>query len=162
MSRFRCVVLTAMVALMAAAGVVAYAQADPGGAPGRGGPRAPGRILGLAPGGGLPLARLNLTPAQQDQIRQLRQQARGQNRAAAAQLRAAMEARRKAVATLPVDEGLIRSTTQALADAETTVAVEQATLRSDIFALLTPDQQARVKTLEAARAGRRLGPAPGQ
>ena len=39
-----------------------------------------------------------------------------------------MEAQRKAVETIPVDEGLIRSTTQALVDAQTEMAIQQARL----------------------------------
>ena len=62
-----------------------------------------------------------------------------------------MDAQRKAVETIPVDEGLIRSTTQALADAQTEMAIQQARLRSEIFALLTPDQQAQARKLQAER-----------
>jgi periplasmic protein CpxP/Spy len=168
MSRFRSFVVIAMAALMVAAGVIAYAQDGSGGAAGgfgrgRGRPGAPARGFAPGPGGALPLAQLNLAPAQQDQVRQLVQQSRDQQRTAVAQLRSAMEEQRKAVETLPVDEGLIRSTSQALADAETTVAVGQARLRSDIFALLTPDQQARLKMIEAQRsAGAPQGPPQGR
>ena len=65
-----------------------------------------------------------------------------------------MEAQRKAVETIPVDEGLIRSTTQALVDAQTEMAIQQARLQSEIFALLTPDQQAQARKLQAERSQR--------
>jgi Spy/CpxP family protein refolding chaperone len=157
MSRSRRFASIAIIALLTAAGVAVYAQSGllaqgPGfGRGGAGGAGRGGRALGPRPGGGLPLAQLNLSQAQQDQVRQIMEQARAQNQPAAAQLRAAMEAQRRAVETLPVDDGLIRSTTPALAEAETDVAIGEARLRSDVFALLTPDQQARVKTLEAQR-----------
>ena len=150
MTRFRALTLTAVLAGLLAGGV-AFAQAQ---GPGRRG--GPGGFGGLGlpggPGGpGLPLQELNLTETQQDQIKQLTQQYRQQNQNAGEQLRSAMEAQRKAVETIPVDEGLIRSTTQALVDAQTEMAIQQARLRSEIFALLTPDQQAQVRKLQAER-----------
>jgi protein CpxP len=149
MTRFRAFTLTAVLAGLLAGGI-AFAQ---GGGPGR---RGPGGFGGPGPGGpgGLPLQALNLTETQQDQIKQLTQQYRQQNQNIAEQLRTAMEAQRTAVETIPVDEGRIRATTQALADAQTEMAIQQARLRSDIFAMLTPDQQAQARKLEAERTQR--------
>lgn len=152
MTRFRAFTLTAVLAGLLA-GAVAFAQ---GGGPGR---RGPGGFGGPGPGGpggpgGLPLQALNLTDTQQDQIKQLTQQYRQQNQNIAEQLRTAIEAQRTAVETIPVDEGRIRATTQALADAQTEMAIQQARLRSDIFAMLTPDQQAQARKLEAQRSQR--------
>jgi periplasmic protein CpxP/Spy len=151
MTRFRVFALTAVLA--GVVGGITFAQAQgPGGrggggfggfgGPGRGGPGGPG---------GLPLRALNLSEAQQDQIKQLMEQYRTQNENIGAQLRTAMEAQRKAVDTIPVDEGLIRSTTQALVEAQTEMAIQQARLHSEIFALLTPDQQAQARKLQAER-----------
>jgi periplasmic protein CpxP/Spy len=153
MTRFRALTLTTVLAGLLAGGV-AFAQ-DPGagrrggpdgfgrpGGPGRGGPGGPG---------GLPLQALNLTEAQQDQVKQLVQQYRAQNPNVGEQLRSAMDAQRKAVETIPVDEGLIRSTTQALVEAQTEMAIQQARLQGEIFALLTPDQQAQARKLQAER-----------
>ena len=149
MTRFRVLTLTAALAGLLAGGV-AFAQ-GPG--PGR---RGPGGFGGPGPGGpggpgGLPLQALNLTETQQDQIKQLTQQYRQQNQNVAEQLRTAMEAQRKAVETMPVDEGLIRFTTPALVEAQTEMAIQQARLQSEIFALLTPDQQAQARKLQAER-----------
>jgi protein CpxP len=152
MTRFRVFALTAVLAGLLAGGI-AFAQGQgpgrrgPGGfggfgGPGRGGPGGPG---------GLPLRGLNLSETQQDQIKQLMQQYRTQNQNVGEQLRTAMEAQRKAVDTIPVDEGLIRSTTQALVEAQTEMAIQQARLHSEIFALLTPDQQAQARKLQAER-----------
>ena len=65
-----------------------------------------------------------------------------------------MDAQRKAVETQPVNEGLIRSTTQALADAQTEMAIQQARMQGEIFTLLTPAQQEQLKKLRAARETR--------
>jgi len=148
MTRFRAFTLTAVLAGLLA-GAIAFAQ---GGGPGR---RGPGGFGGPGPGpGGLPLQALNLTETQQDQIKQLTQQYRQQNQNIAEQVRTAMEAQRTAVEAIPVDEGRIRATTQALVDAQTEMAIQQARLRSDIFAMLTPDQQAQARKLEAQRSER--------
>lgn len=149
MTRFRALTLTAVLAGLLAVGV-AFAQ-GPG--PGRRGPGGFGGFGGPGPAGpgGLPLQALNLSETEQDQIKQLMQQYRQQNQNVAEQLRTAMEAQRKAVETMPVDEGLIRSTTQALVEAQTEMAIQRARLQSEIFALLTPDQQAQARKLQAER-----------
>jgi protein CpxP len=131
------------------AGGAVYAQGPGPGGPGRG-PGGFGRG-----GGGLALRALNLTDAQREQVRTLTQQHREQNRAVADKMRAAMEAQQNAVQTIPVDEALIRSTTQELAEAQTEMALQRARLHSEILALLTPEQQAEAKKLQAERAARR-------
>ena len=159
MTRFRALTLTAVLAALLAGGVT-FAQGPgpgrrgpggfggPGGPGGRGGPGGPGGP------GGLPLQALNLSETQQDQIKQLMQQYREQNQNVGEQLRTAMEAQRKAVETMPVDEGQIRFTTQALVEAQTEMAIQQARLQSEIFALLTPAQQDQARKLQAEREAR--------
>jgi len=154
MTRFRTFALTALIAGSIAAGA-AYAQ-GPG--PGRQGPDGfgrPGRGGGPGgPGAGLPLRELNLTEAQQQQVRDVTDRYRDQNRNAAEQLNAAMDARRRAVEAIPFDEGLIRSTTQNLVEAQTEMAVQQARMQSEIFAMLTPAQQDQVRKMKADREAR--------
>ncbi len=141
MKRFRSLTLTAALAVLLAGGAM-YAQGPgPGGRTGRG----PG---GFGPGGGLPLRALNLTEAQQQQVSTLAQQNREQTRTVTDRLRTAMEAQRKAVATIPVNEALIRSTTEELVEAQTDMAIQRARLQSEIFALLTPEQQADAKKMQ--------------
>jgi Spy/CpxP family protein refolding chaperone len=165
MNRSRAFILVAVFAAMAAAGA-AYAQ-GPGfgrggrGADGFGGPGGPGGF------GWLPLRQLSLSETQQQQIRDVAEQYRQQNQQPAEQLRAATDARRKAIEAMPVNEGLIRSTTQALVEAQTELAVQQARMRSEIFALLTATQQEQLKKLQADRESRiqqreRRGPRPQQ
>lgn len=151
MNRFRSFALVSTVASVLAVGAVA-AQGPGDGRGGRGGPGGPGFPGG--PGGGLPLRELNLSDTQQQQARDVTQQYRDQNRQAAERLRTAMDAERKAVQTLPVNEGLIRSTTQALVEAQTELAIQQARMQSEIFTLLTPAQQEQAKKLQAERESR--------
>jgi Spy/CpxP family protein refolding chaperone len=151
MHRFRSFAVVAIFAALVA-GVAAYAQ-GPGF--GRGGPGSFGRG-GFGPDGpgGLPLRQLDLTETQQQQIRDVTQQYRDQNRQAGERLRMAMDAQRTAVDTMPVNEGLIRSTTQALVEAQTELAIQRARMQSEIFALLTPVQQEQLKKLRAERESR--------
>jgi periplasmic protein CpxP/Spy len=141
----------ALIAALTVSGA-AYAQ-GPGG-PGRG-----GRGFG-GPGGpgGLPLRGLNLTESQQEQIRAIRERHAADLRSAQERLRKAMNAQRKVVETVPVNEGLIRTTSQELAEAQTEAGIEQSRLLTDTWAVLTPAQQAEVKKLQAAREARAQQP----
>jgi Spy/CpxP family protein refolding chaperone len=152
MSRLRSSVVVAVFAALVA-GVAAYAQ-GPGF--GRGGPGPFGGRGGFGgpDAAGLPLRQIDLTETQQQQIRDVTQQYRDQNRQAAEQLRMAMDAQRTAVETMPVNEGLIRSTTQAIVEAQTALAIQRARMQSDIFALLTPAQQEQLKKLRVERESR--------
>jgi Spy/CpxP family protein refolding chaperone len=145
MKRFRSLTLTAVLAVVLAG--AAYAQGPGPGGRGRG-------ADGFGRGGGLPLRALNLTDAQEQQIRTATQQNRQQNRALFERVRTAMEAQRKAASTIPVNEALIRSTTQELVDAQTDAAIQQARLQTEIFNMLTPEQQAEAKKLQAERETR--------
>lgn len=124
------------------------------------GPDADGRRGGLpgARGQGpmamLPLRQLGLSDAQQQQVRQLMQQYREQTRTLADQVRAAEDARRTAVETVPVDEGRIRAAMQQLLDRQTELAIRRARLQSDIRALLTSEQQQQLEKLRAEREAR--------
>jgi Spy/CpxP family protein refolding chaperone len=97
---------------------------------------------------------LDLTDAQQQQVREIVQRHRDQMRTAGDQVGKAFEAQRAAVETTPVNEGLIRSTTQALADAQTAMALLQAQIHSEIFSVLTPEQQEKAKQLREQRESR--------
>jgi protein CpxP len=164
MTRVGYLAAAAAVAALLSAGSAVLAQDSSGGGPRRGGPGGPafGRLGG--PGPGLPLRELNLTDAQQQQIRGVEQSHRDANKALEDRLRTATDAQRKAIETEPVNENLIRSTTQALADVEADAAIARAHLRSEIFSLLTPEQQTKAKELEAShpRPGGRRGPPPSQ
>lgn len=116
---------------------------------GPGGPGGPG-----GRGAGIALRALDLTEAQREQVRQLTEQHREQTRALAERVRAAGEAQREAMEATSFNEQNIRVTAQAFAEVQTDMAVQEARLRSDIYALLTPDQQQQLATMQAEREAR--------
>jgi periplasmic protein CpxP/Spy len=143
MNRFHSVTAVAIVELLLVTGV-AFAQGPRGGH---------GRGLGAAELG-LPIRELNLTEAQQQQIRDIRERHRSETEAARKQLATAVEVQRKAVEAIPVDESLIQSTTQGLAQAQTELAIQHARVRSEIWATLTAAQREQAKKLQAERQAR--------
>jgi periplasmic protein CpxP/Spy len=133
---------------VAVLGTGVYAQGD---GQGRRGPFGPRHGMRGFPG----LAQLDLTEAQRTQVREIVQRYQSQRREAGQHLRDAHQAQRAAVETIPVNEGLIRSTTQTLANAQTDMALLQARIHSDVWAVLTPEQQEKAKQLRAQRESRR-------
>jgi protein CpxP len=144
--------LTAGAALLAAGlGTAALAQDQGGRRGGRGfGHGGMGR-------GGFPLAQLELTDAQREQVRTVMQRHQEDMRTLGQRLREAHVAQRAAVESVPVNEALVRSTSQALATAQTDMALLQARIHNDVWGVLTPDQQAKAKELRAKRAERGKG-----
>jgi protein CpxP len=128
---------------------VAFAQGPRGGGPfgGRGG-RGP-----FGPGG-LALSELNLTDAQREQVRDIREKYREQTQQFAQRLNAAAEKQRQAIETLPVNETLITSATQDMTQAQVDLAIQEARLNADIWSVLTSEQQAQATKLRAERKAR--------
>ena len=146
----RFVGLSAVVAALVIGGALAHAQTPQGG-----GPRGRGPGVGLrGPGAGLALRALDLTEAQREQIRQLTQQNREQLRGLTDRMRAAQDARRRAVEAVPFNESQVRAAMQDLAQVEADFAVAEARLQSDVYALLTSDQQQRLQKMRAERQAR--------
>jgi len=133
-----------MVALLATS--VAFAQGPRGGGPfgGRGG-RGP-----FGPGG-LELNQLNLSDTQRQQVREIRERYREQTQQVAQRLNAVAEKQRQAIETLPVNETLITSATQDMTAAQVEMAIQEARLNSEIWSVLTPEQQAQATKLRAER-----------
>ena len=150
MKRVSYFITGAVMAAMLATAVSTYAQ-GPGFGRRGGGPGGPG--FG-GPGLALPLRDLNLTDAQQQQVQGIRERHRDEAKQIAERLRTAMEAQRKAVEAAPVNESLIRSTTQELAEVQADAAIAQAHARSEILTILTADQRAQLTTLQAEREAR--------
>jgi protein CpxP len=119
-----------------------FAQGGPGQRGNRRGPGFPG------------LQQLNLTDTQREQVRDVMQRHRDQMQEAGRRVRAAQQAQQQAIQTVPLNEGLIRSTTQTLAAAETEMAIRQSQIHNDVWTLLTPEQQAKAKELREQRAAR--------
>ena len=153
--RIRSSVLTLGAVLIVAGSFTAgvFAQGGPA-RPGRPGPGA--GVRGFAgPGpGGLPLGQLDLSESQRTQIRDITVRYRQEIQAVGERLRSAMDAQRKAVETVPVNEGLVRSTAEALTTAQTDMALVQARIYNDVYSVLTPEQQAKATSLEAQREAR--------
>jgi len=156
MIRFRTLMAGVLVAGLLAGGGAFAQGADGAGRPGGG---RGGRFGGAGGPGelGLPLAQLNLSDSQRQQIRELTQSRRQSAEQVQTRLRAAMDARRAAIEASPVNEGAIRATTADLVAAQTEAAILEAHLRADVLALLTPEQQDQVKKFQAERPAGREG-----
>jgi len=104
--------------------------------------------------GGRALAELDLTADQQEQVRAVRERHRTELQQVGDRLRAAHQAHGQAVEKLPVDEGLIRSTSQSLSEAQADMSVLRARIHSEIWTVLTPEQQKKAQELKAQRDAR--------
>jgi Spy/CpxP family protein refolding chaperone len=119
---------------------------------GRGGPSRGAAMM-------LPLRDLALSDAQREQVEQLRAANRDEVQAAQARVREAEAAQRAAIQTVPLDESLVRSTTQALALAQTDLAIQEARMYNDVWQLLTPEQQSKLREVASKTdRPRRAGP----
>jgi periplasmic protein CpxP/Spy len=145
MNRFRS--LATGVALMALLTTsVADAQGPRGGGfGGRGG-------RGFGPGAsGLALNQLNLTDAQREQVREIRDRYKEQIQTLSRRLADLAAKQRQAIETVPVNETLIASATQDMTQAQVEVAIQEARINADIWSVLTPEQQAMATKLRAER-----------
>jgi periplasmic protein CpxP/Spy len=139
---------------------VGFAQGGPQGPP-QGGPHrgGPGGFGG--PGGLGPIAReLNLTDAQKAQIKQIEDSFRDSTRSLHDQLRAAGGGPLDGL-TDNFDEAAARAAAQSRASVEVELQVAHARMMSQIYALLTADQKAKVAELKQKFAQmRQQGPPP--
>ena len=161
---------TLLVAALAAAGMYTVTQdisahqdapqGRRGGGPGRGGPGGPGGPGRGGPLGGIlgpiPLERLGLTEAQNQQVRALVDSNQEAQRALRDRAFTAREALEAAIMSDTVDETSIRARSAEVAAVEADVAVSRAKLRNQVFQILTPEQRAEAKRLQAE------GPGPGR
>ena len=127
-------------------------QAGPGrGGRGRfGGPGGPGGRFG----GPLPpmaLDQLGATEAQRQAIRTIEQSHDAALRGVRERERSARQGLQSAMMAETVDEGAIRARSADVAAVEADAAVLQARVRSEVFAVLTPEQRAQASTLRHAR-----------
>ena len=147
-------------ALMAGTGAaIAHAQGPtgpggfrgrgPGGPGGPGGPRGP---MGLIPG----LRALTLTDAQREQIKAVMDAHKGEFDAQMEKAGPARKALNDAVMAETFDEATVRQKATDLATAEADGAVLRAKVFSEVWALLTPEQQTRARELKA-QAEQRMG-----
>jgi len=111
-----------------------------------------GGLLALHPD--LPLLGLNLSDAQREQVRAIMQTHRDEGRALMQRAEAAADALRKATGQT-IDEGAATQHGQALGAAIADAAVLRARIRAEVFAILTPQQQAEAHKIAADRLDRR-------
>ncbi len=126
-------------------------QAGPGGGRGQRGPGGPGGRGGIIPG----LRALDLTDTQREQVKATMESHKAEFAALATRLRAAREALGTAVSTSTFDEGAVRQKAADLAIVEADSAVLRAKVHTEVWALLTPDQQAKATARRAEAEARR-------
>jgi len=146
--------LTPSVRQVAAAGAVAVFAAvltaglsAQGGRPGRGGPGGPGGVS-------LPLQQLDLTEDQRTRVRDVMKRYQSELQRVGERLRAAMDAQRTAIETVPTNEGLVRSASDVAATVQSDMAVLRARIHGEVFAALTAEQQAKAGEIVAQREAR--------
>lgn len=160
----------AMAAMVTTGALQAQAQDGAPGKPARHERRGPGGPFGgrfggdgFGPGfgrGGFrgPLAmlrQLELTDEQRSQVRQVMDGHRDELRAIGERLAAAHKAQHDAVTAATFDEQAVRAKSAELAEVTADAAVLRAKMHSEVFAVLTPEQQAKAAELEAQREARR-------
>jgi protein CpxP len=115
----------------------------PGGPGMRGGPGGP---FGMA---GLPLRELELTDTQREQVKAVMESHRDEQKAIGDRMQAARKALHDAIAADEFDEAGIRTAAAQVGAVEADAAVLQARIRSEVIALLTPEQVKKAKALRA-------------
>jgi Spy/CpxP family protein refolding chaperone len=131
---------------VAAAGVV---HAQEGFGPGHGGRGAFGRgHFGFGGGPGLMLRQLNLTDQQKQQVKGIFEQHKPELQQVRERIHTAIQAQRTAAEANPPDDAAIRAKATDVASAEADLAVALAHIRSEVFAILTPEQQQKAQELK--------------
>jgi Spy/CpxP family protein refolding chaperone len=121
--------------------------------------RGPGQGIGGPPPGGpgggmpgmrgggpmLPLRGLDLTEAQQGQVKSIMDSHRDEVRAAGQKIGTAREAMRTLLEADQIDESAIRAKSVEVAAAEADAAIIQAKVRQEVFGILTAEQLQKAK-----------------
>ncbi|MGE3706371.1 MAG: Spy/CpxP family protein refolding chaperone [Vicinamibacterales bacterium] len=108
-----------------------------------GGPGGPGGP------GGLPLHRLNLTDAQRAQVKAVFDSHEAELKAIGERMRPARKALHDAIAANALDEATIRAKAADVAAVEADAAVLRGRIHSDVWQVLTPEQQKQAQALRA-------------
>jgi Spy/CpxP family protein refolding chaperone len=158
-----------LIAIGVSAGAYVHAQdqnTNPQPPPFRGRGMGPGGPGGRGPGGPmgmLPMLgpRLGLTDAQQDQIKAIAAAHKDEWKALADRGRTAHLALDEAIGADTINEALIRQKSADAAAVDADVAVARAHAHAEVFQILTADQKAQLKTMQAQMkehaAGQRRG-----
>jgi Spy/CpxP family protein refolding chaperone len=145
------------VALVAGAGLatVAAREQGPGGPRGAMGRRGPGGPGGAGGPVALPLGGLGLTETQREQVKTAMDAHKGEFDAIRTRMQTARTALQQAVTADAFDEAAVRQKSVDVAAVEADAAVLRAKVHSEVWALLTPEQQQKARELNAQRAERR-------
>jgi Spy/CpxP family protein refolding chaperone len=104
--------------------------------------------------------RLGLSDAQKEQIKTIVQAHTAETQPLETRAAGARQALQDAIMTGTVDESLIRQRSAELAAAQADLDVVHARIFAEVFQLLTPDQQAQVRDMQAkVRERMKAGPA---
>ena len=122
---------------------------------GRGGPGGPGGPMGML--GPMMLGRLDLTTDQQERVKQILDSHRTEQQAIWKRSMAAHDALESAITIGAFDEGIIRARAADVAAVEADETVMRARVYGEVLQILTSDQQARLKTMQAEMQQRRAG-----
>ncbi len=98
---------------------------------------------------GIPLDRLNLTDAQRDQVKGVVDSHEAELRPLGEKTMTARRALEQAVTADTIDEGAIRAKAADVASVESDMAVARARVHADVLQVLTSDQRAKLKELQA-------------
>lgn len=104
---------------------------------------------------GMEFRQLGLTAEQRAQMKSIREQHQAEFRALGEKLRAAHQAQRNAIEAVPADEATVRATSAEVATVQGEFAVLRARVHTELYQVLTPEQQAKAKELRAEREKRR-------
>ena len=141
----RILIAAGLVAVLAAGGAIALAQAPQGGPGVQRSPGVPGaRMRGPKPGGpigDLGLRGIELTDAQREQVRSITESHKTELQQIATTLREAHRGFAEAVRADPVDENAVRTRSTALAAAMADEAILRAKVRAEVRGILTAEQQ---------------------
>jgi protein CpxP len=97
---------------------------------------------------------LNLTDAQRQQLHQMLQSDKSANKGLLLNLLNAEKALREAIAKNPNDETTIRSLSATVGNARTELTVQRAKIRTQLVAILTPEQKEKLTQLDRERESR--------
>ena len=97
------------------------------------------------------LVPLDLTEGQRVQVKDVMQLHRAETATIGKQLPTLQGALKKAVDTYPLNETLVRNAANALNAAQTEMVLLRARIRSDVYGILTPEQQRRDQELRSRR-----------
>lgn len=101
------------------------------------------------------LGGLDLTEAQREQVRAIMEAQQPSTQPLLDRAQTARQALQAAIETRPVDEAMIRSRSAELAAVEADLAVSRAHLQAQVWAILTPEQQAQHDERRAQREQQR-------